>query len=101
MNTQSNTMTERQGESSRFWRLNTLSAYQDAGLIECLASDPEDLAHIKAIKTEIAGLRAREEAVKTRYKRILEYRKRPAQGVEKANQPIEDRTVNELLLTGL
>jgi len=80
MNTRNNTMTERQCESSRFWRLNTLSAYKDVGLIEGLASDPEDLAEIKAVKTEIAVLRAREEAVITRYKRILDDRKWSAQG---------------------
>ena len=59
-------------ESARFWRLNTLSAWQGLNLDEREAIDPDDLAAIKAIKKEQKALIEREKAVKSRHTRIYD-----------------------------
>lgn len=62
-------------ESVRFWRLNTLSAFRGVNLTESMAQDPEHLDWIKESKAEIAQLKARENAVRTRYNRIFNSQK--------------------------
>jgi hypothetical protein len=64
-------------ESARFWRLNTLSAWQGVSLDEKTAVDPDDLAAIKATKKEQKALIERENAVKSRHTRIINNKPTP------------------------
>jgi len=64
-------------ESARFWRLNTLSAWQGLNLDEREAIDPDDLAAIKAIKKEQKALIEKEKAVKSRHTRICKNKPTP------------------------
>ena len=57
-------------ESVRFWRLNSIEALKMMKRSECEAQDPEHLASIKANNAELAGLQAKESAVKARHARI-------------------------------
>ena len=62
-------------ESVRFWRLNSLAALSMTRWCERDAQDPEDLQAIKASNATFSRLQAREKAVQTRAKRIIDNRK--------------------------
>lgn len=64
-------MTDREPNSLRYWRLNTITALRETRASEAEALDPEDLETIRANNAELASLEARERAVKARYARML------------------------------
>lgn len=66
-----------EGESVRFWRLNSLAALKMMDLNERQAETPGDLAAIRTAKAEKRELEARENAVKTRHRRIISRKHEP------------------------
>ena len=58
-------------ETTRFWRLNSIAALKMMYRSEGEALDPEHLEKIRANNAELAGLQARENAVKARYNQII------------------------------
>ena len=66
---------EKEPNSRRYWRLNSLMALRETRESERDAVDPEHLAAIKANNAELAQLEAQEEAVKTRYTAYVANRK--------------------------
>ncbi len=57
--------------TARFWRLNDIEALKGMGNSCDPPQDPEEWQRNKEIRAELAGLQAREKAVKARYNRIL------------------------------
>lgn len=63
-------MTNRNPNSCRYWRLNSLIALRETRESEQNAEDPDHLKIIKANNAELATLEIRERAVKARYARF-------------------------------
>ncbi len=63
-------MTNRNPNSCRYWRLNSLMALKETRESEQNAEDPEHLKAIKANNAELATLEIRERTVKARYARL-------------------------------
>lgn len=66
---------EKEPNSRRYWRLNSLMALRETRESERDAEDPEHLAAIKANNAELAQLEERETAIKNRLASILANRK--------------------------
>ncbi len=66
---------EKEPNSRRYWRLNSLMALRETRESERDAVDPEHLAAIKANNAELAQLEERETAIKNRLASILANRK--------------------------
>ncbi len=62
---------EKEPNSRRFWRLNDIAALEMTKSEERDAVTPEDLGAIRANNTELAELKAREAAVKTRHAAMI------------------------------
>lgn len=62
-------MAERDPNSRRYWRLNTIMALRETRASEAEARDPDHLAAIRADRVESDRLEARERAVRARHAR--------------------------------
>ena len=85
---------EREPNSRRFWRLNTIAALRSSKRCEGEALDPEDFAAIRADNAELVELEAREKAVRDRAARVSNLPK--ASPVKDITRNTEQKRADEL-----